>query len=759
MAPALQRALTHFAEEVVAITGGFARSLSKPESFPVLDTRAQVERGFNAALTQFKQTSGPLFGFVFGVTMATAGFGVDFVLGRGAFWAYPPTDFSSHLIGYRAYVNDAWHWPLFETSTLNVPVGLNLLYMDGLPLVALFAKILRPVVPSFLHTVRANPFGLWLVLSYGLQGAFGALIVRQANEQKISAQICGSVVALSMSFFILRFIHPALNSHFLILAAIWLYLRTAEHPSPIRALAQWSALLVASLLIHPYLFAMASAFFAATACTWIGARRFVRGGLLVLGATATVAVAMTLSGFLGDRTLRGGEWGFGYKATDLASFFVPQWSPFYPTRRHGLVLEMASDELSEGWAYVGAGVIGLSILVAAVQRGRAEFVRSLRRHPAIALVLACMTLFALSNRITVAHFAPHEFELPPGIGFFTRQFRASGRFIWPPLYAGSLWLVVVGFRVLRHTGAIAAVPLLAFVQWLDGLGNFVFVRAHTERGEMRYLEWDRWAPIVDAHRTVDVTPAFECLKWPLVLASKVHLELEFMGASAGLGLTSVRSSRAIPDCGMSALAQGRQTDIPEDRLIVLLAKAIPDSQSAHFERLGLACYRFQFGIVCSKQSLPWPTGFTLYHAPIDYVPGTRVDIGLGEANARLGLGWSFGENTHRWQVGQAGFIYLRPNRALRPGARLHLGLGGALLPTRPTMTVNVLINGLPASTVTVTDGDVHDVSIKLPARAIGEPVVEIELRPSDFRSPASVGPPGSDTRELGAVMTYLSIVD
>gem|GEM_PF-2756023 len=717
------------------------------------------------ALAWAVRQRGPLVGAALGVVLAFVGFGPGYIFGTSEFWSYPPTDFNSHVIGYRAYVDDAWRWPLFFTRSLDAPDGINILFMDSLPPVALLAKAMRGVVPGFLHGLWRNPFGLWHLLSYALQGAFGSLVVRAARGRGVVAEISGAAVALSMSVFVLRFYHTALSSHFLLLASVWLYLVTRDDEGEafpkmsrrrdLGVAARWASLLAACLSIHPYLFAMSAAVFVASLGTWALGRRWLRVVIAAALAGATVLAVMTVGGFFVSSTFKGGAWGFGYKSTDLASFFVPQYSPFFPTRAHALAIDMARNEAAEGWDYLGVGVVALAI--AMVVRAPREIGRAMRRHACLLVVLLLMAAWAVGNRITVAQKVVFELPMPGVLEWFVRQFRSSGRFIWPLTYVGALYSVALASRVFATGHLRFATPLLAYVQLLDGAGNLVYVHAYTARPEARFLDWKSWDPVVVDHRAIVVGPTFGCIQWMHPIIAFQSMELQYLGAAHGATLSTVRSSRPLLDCTRRDVLRARTT-LPDDAVVVLFAPETKPAESIHYERQGARCATFgPSGYLCSKRPLPTAPAFTPMRADVDYEPGTGMTLDAA-ASRYLGVGWSYPEGDLRWQTGDAGFVYLRPTRPLTPSMRLRIVLAGAIFPQRPTQSVEVFVNDAPAGGLLFTDAALHTLELPLPPSALGAPLVEIELRPSDARPPAELGF-GTELRPNGVVVRELGITE
>lgn len=690
--------------------------------------------------------------FLLGSTFAVIGFGPDYVLGTSSFWSYPPTDFSSHIVGWRMFLADHWRFPIFTIGTLDEPAGINALYMDCLPVIAVVAKVLHPLAPRWTESVWQNPLGLWQAFSYGMQGVMGALIMRAQGKGSRVAMLSGAALVVAMPAFMLRFYHTALNSHFLILAALYLYLRTRDETSLGWRVTRWTLLFFVAILVHPYLFAMCGGIFAAALVTRLVAKEVRDAAVLAVVPSVTVIVTIFVSGFAGAPSLVGGAWGYGYKSTDLASFFLPQWSTFLP-RYEPLAVDMARSEFAEGWDYLGVGVIALLVLV--VLRPRA-ILAAARRHWALMAALVLMALFAISHRPTFGLRVLFELPLPKALSWFTQQFRSNGRFIWPATYAGSLYLLALAFQVCERGILVFAPPLAAAVQLVDGFGNFVFIRAYTETPAVRFLDWEKWEPVIAEHRGISFGPSFECVYWDHPFIAFDDLEIQYMAAKHGVGMSSVRSSRSLRDCTMDA-ALRRRAPVERDRLYVLHRAEVAGFEIAHYEAQGAPCVHFEHGIACSSRFEHAPKGFRPFEAPPNYVVGEKVSFGAGTNDEPyLGEGWSYPEAAHRWTDGDFGFVYLRGDRAVPDGATIRVRLGGLVAGTKHRTTGSVRMNGAVAGRFELDDDLAHDLEFRVPDAAVGRRVIEVVFAVDDARPLSAFGVAG-ENRRLGVSVVALSI--
>jgi len=112
-----------------------------------------------------------------GVFWAASLFDWDFVIGRDAFWEFPrgtigggDNDMAQVLTGYLYYVQSPWHLPLFYVSGLDPPAGVNAIFTDFVPIVALFGKLIHSLTGA-----KVNLYGAYLFLCFVLPGVTSML--------------------------------------------------------------------------------------------------------------------------------------------------------------------------------------------------------------------------------------------------------------------------------------------------------------------------------------------------------------------------------------------------------------------------------------------------------------------------------------------------------------------------------------------------------------------------------------------------------
>ncbi|MBA3269230.1 MAG: hypothetical protein H0T71_01875 [Acidobacteria bacterium] len=199
-------------------------------------------------------------------------------------------DWRIHFLGWHFFRREPWMWPPGRMSGyFHAPDGTAIGFTDSIPLAAFSLKPFASLLP--------DPFqylGLWLLLCFVLQGGFGVLLARVWTTSRV-LQLLAAFLFVLMPTLLIRVGHPSLCAHWLLLWALWLYLRS--EPRRVQPIAQYAAVGLVAGLVHPYLAVMVLAILLALAVK----ERTVNG--LLVAATA-VALGWWASGLF---TVPGGN--------------------------------------------------------------------------------------------------------------------------------------------------------------------------------------------------------------------------------------------------------------------------------------------------------------------------------------------------------------------------------------------------------------------------------------------------------------------
>ena len=271
---------------------------------------------------------------VVGMVWTASLFDRSFVTAQAAFWQFPhgmirsgETDTAAPFAAYLYYAQSPWHLPLFYVPTLGWPVGVNLIFADFVPIVALTGKL----VHSFTGVV-ANLYGAYFYLCFVLPGVMMALVLVAAKIRYALAAIIAAIFANTTPALLWRWGHVALMAQFLLIGALALYLFSLQTRAWRGLGTTWIAYLILAYLTNIYLFSMVGIVWL---CTIV--QRRLDGFATTqeaLGIGALTVILLTIVIALGGQFSSGNPlpfaFGYGYYSMNLASPFVPQSSGLFP---------------------------------------------------------------------------------------------------------------------------------------------------------------------------------------------------------------------------------------------------------------------------------------------------------------------------------------------------------------------------------------------------------------------------------------------
>ncbi len=596
----------------------------------------------------------PAVAFAMGIALAIWIFPIDLLFGLPEYWDKVSGDNAANWIGYEAFARDAWHWPLFTTKLLAPPEGVNILFADPIPGLALLGKII------FKLTGRLpNYFGPWLLIAYALQPTAAYLILRKLSLSKFSAFI-GSLAFLLVPTFIFRYGHFPLLSHWIILVALLFYFSITRNGRR-KVLIGGAAFTLSVILINPYLLMMTIAIYCAALfdSTLRGKITPVEAGAVCSGLALSVIGAALMFGFVQfDKPSSAG--GFGMYSMNLLSPIVPQLSSW--PGHENLIIQGVPGQY-EGYNYLGLGT--LSIIVAAIiiaWRSVWEFVK---RSPALIIAAGLMSIYALSNRIYAGNVLLVEVPLYDFVPMskLAGVFRSSGRFFWPMSYI----LLIIGLYALytrlgtRKFAGIAALALAVQAADIQPLIGSVRERA-IEKG----TEFDRniWQSIAKAHDEILVLPQFLCMNPE---GRKSAYALGVLASSLGIPTNSAIINRSDIDCAAEKVAsiknlKGLATGTTP--LIFVLKRDFSSALTlAASQEENLTCRDVGPAYACSSQTTLIADLGTELPADQGTFLGQKLTVhSNGDGLSYLAAGWSEPGESGVWGVGNESVFHVPLNQ-------------------------------------------------------------------------------------------------
>ena len=671
-------------------------------------------------------------------------FGAGHMVGTSAHWDLPLQDSRAYLMGYRYFLHEPWHWPLFETQTMNVPYGKSIAFTDSIPLWAFLNKSLATVVPPWGTFSERAYLGLWYALVHVLQPCLGVACLRALGLRSWHVAIVGALFFVAIPVWTSRYVHASLYAQFLLLWAILLYLRTpAKQPAPRRVRIGQVVQLAVAALVNPYHTVFSLGVFVASV---LRSRR-VRELAWVPAAVVVIGGAAWLAGYFAQDAKLSLA-GFDAASSNVLSMVTP-W-------RSGLVGDALWVDPT-GLQYEGIGYLGIGILV--VLALFLPHVRTLgatiKRHPFLFALALGAWLFALSNHIYVGSHRVAAYSIPSSLSWVADQFRSPGRFIWVPVYVVTIFLLRWGFTRFSTGWKAWVLPGLAVLQLVDVSGDWRAYRANTEVPKNAYVDLAGWRPLVQAHDSVFILPSYDCILDGTKDVDQVSLDIQYLASERALPINGVYSARPTRDCAVDTASLLEL--VPRPGALYVFLKRV-EKVAHRFEALGASCAAFAYGRVCSLSApaittavargsiTPAPTPPTLRY-------GEHLALGDARSEPHVELGWSWPEGNSRWTDGAVARIAVRLDGVAPAGVALRLRASSVVgCGERAAQDVGVVLGGVPLGELRFDSATndpemVRALSIPDPG-ILAAPVVVLELHPRDVRTPATTRC-NADPRQLG----------
>lgn len=343
-------------------------------------------------------------------------------------WLFAADDISQHYLGWKAYRNSAWSFPIGMLNTLAYPSETSIIFTDSIPMYAVFFKLF-----AFLLPTDFQYFGLWGVMCFVIQALFTAKIINKYADSRMVTFLSSILLTLTPVMIWRMYAHTALAGQWVILYGLEpLYNHEKYDDSTKRMLMHICIMGILSPSIHMYFVLMNGIVLVGICLFDIMKKRFKRAALSLLVYLASVAVIVALLGGFSSG-IQADSSGLGLFAFNLNALFNPQgWSCIFQT------LPLYRGEQYEGFAYLGGGCILALLLSCLVLVGKTDgknvIKRSWEKIAALTTVAILAMIVALSPVITINDICLKELELPNKIIQLWSIFRSSGRIIWVTIY-------------------------------------------------------------------------------------------------------------------------------------------------------------------------------------------------------------------------------------------------------------------------------------------------------------------------------------
>jgi hypothetical protein len=334
---------------------------------------------------------------------------------------YDPTQ---HYLGWVFFRQSPWEFPIGLNPQYGLDISSAVVFSDSIPIFAFIFKAFASILPEPFQYI-----GLWNFLCFVLQAYFAWLILSLITSNLATKILATGFFLISPPMLFRLGLHAALAAHFLILAGLFLNIRSVKKNQSV----YWIVLLLFSAWTHFYLFVMVAPLWFADL---LDRQQLLPSRLIIKNIFKesiivffVLLLAAWQAGYFAVSTTSAATGHYGlYNFNLLAPFQADGWSYIWKDWAHPIN--------GEGFNYFGLGAIGLLTLVLSFGLWvikASECKHWFLKHRFFVTALLILLLFAMSNRVVVGSWE-HTFPIPQWLYNFASILRGSGRLFWPLWY-------------------------------------------------------------------------------------------------------------------------------------------------------------------------------------------------------------------------------------------------------------------------------------------------------------------------------------
>jgi hypothetical protein len=684
----------------------------------------------------------PLIALLIGALSFILVAGVAIVNPKNIVWLTIGDDPAQHYLGWEFFRNSVWTWPVGLNPNYGLGFSSSIVFSDSIPLLAI---LLKPI-SAFL----GEPFqylGLWALMGFMLQAFFAYLIIQLFSKNKLICLLGAALVVFS-PVIIWRINEHAVNSHFLLLAALYFVFR----PTHQRRLMWWAVLLSATLLVHFYLFAMVLALWLSDLLDRCLIQKEISYKKVIYELLIVNLLLFVLFWQAGYLAISAGsavaEELYGYWSLDpLALFGSRSWSYLLPDI-------VSANHSIDNFIFFGLGMIAIIILVLVkfTLAPRKNALPPFKKHLFLLLCFTGLTIFALSHNIHIGRLR-FSYDLPETLLHLASTFRWSGKLFWPVYYGlifGFLYLLI---KLYSEKMVIIIMSLALFIQIIDTSAGWL-PRRHILNQQVG-SQYD--SPLLDPFWEIAAKKYKLVQLMPLEYGPRQSHWSTFAPYAAihHMGTDSVYIAR--PDAGKiqrnnskleRALFESRLDPntlyILDNRVVTSVVANINMNRDllARIDNVNVLAPNW---IADANEVNPLQVqaiGSLLFQ------PGLNQKIEFSEnGNGKFltGWGWAPPENWGAWADASTSSLTLMLPIAMKKNAYLEINARALVSNTYPSQRVNIKVDGHKVGEFSLSKADGNLIS--LPITRSEKPFVTVEFENLDRVRPKDLGM-GADRRLL-----------
>lgn len=669
-------------------------------------------------------------------------------------WILGRLDPTQHYLGWLFYRNGPWAFPIGLNPTFGQDLSSSIVYSDSIPLLAIPFKALAPLLPERFHY-----FGIWIFACFLLQALLAWKILGLYTQTTILRILgCGLFIFFPPMLWRINTPaggHAALVGHFLILWALYLILRPAQHKRTLL----WVLVLCISLLTHFYIFAIVSLLWFVDLLNHlfvqrdINSRNFFNEIILIF---ICVLLLGWQAGYFSITASLNNDRGYGFYSMNVLGLIDPQgWSYLVENKTK-------PSSWGEGFAFIGSGAIiagGLALLtlVKSSSGNHYQLYVFFKKRPYLGILIIFLTFFAISNRIGFGDHS-HTFLLPNLISKAADTLRSSARLFWPIHYLLIIAFFVAIVRAFSKKLAIGILLICLVLQVIDTSKGWLNNREqlatkHSADAYKQNLSNSFWGDAGKHYRNLTLVPSSNRPpNWEnfSLFALDYHLSTNAVHMArvdlAKEGASNARLNKIIN----MGLFNSDTLYIVENRFVIAaLATADLNTQVAKIDNFNVIAPGWKECLDCP------PINQKLILAKNQYATKLGEIIFFNESYPNrsyyLRSGWSWPENWGTWSDGKSAVLNF--SWPLMPPKSMKLTFDAFLVgESHPAQEVEVIVNGEFYEKLTITQASNNHLDILFNTTMKHSKYLTIEFRLHNPARPVDLIENMPDNRTLGIGM-------
>ena len=371
-------------------------------------------------------------------------------------------DWAQQYLGWEFYRKAPWQFPIGKISTFFSPLGTNICYTDSAPLFSIIFKLFNFLLPMDYFQIT----GVWFLVCWVLMAYFSNKVLLEIGVKESYYRFLAVLLLTCAPVLLTRIHHATLCAQWLILSAVWNYLRKENIKGILITIFLLSFI---SAGTHPYLWFIVSGVNVATLLKHYFYTKRINLVFFILFSIGLVVVSFFtfyIIGYFSIDTSNIKADDYGVYSINLNAFFNSMGFSHYLKS-----LQIHHFEQSDSFAYLGLGFLSLLPFFLLSNKRFCNIINLKGSNLPLLVTAIILFLLALTSKVTLGNILLFEFQNLDIIDRIGGLFRATGRFVWLSYYLMLLTIVVVLFRIAGKF-KLLLIATVCIVQFLDVRGLF-----------------------------------------------------------------------------------------------------------------------------------------------------------------------------------------------------------------------------------------------------------------------------------------------